>query len=164
MTNKKLFLTGRKEEEMRRFGISDVLVLLICGVSVLCFISCSTTAGGVEAGVHIGEEPVVHGGHSPHGGPPPHAPAHGYRAKHKYHYYPDSSVYFDVDRGMYFYLAGDKWQVSASLPSSIQVDLGDHVSIDLDTSQPYEYHEEHKHKYPPGKGKKKEKNKGKGKW
>ncbi len=25
-------------------------------------------------------------------GPPAHAPAHGYRAKHKYRYYPDCSV------------------------------------------------------------------------
>ena len=150
---------------MKKVSILNVLVLLICGVSILCFASCSTTAGGVEAGVYVGEEPMAHGGHSPHGGPPPHAPAHGYHKKHKYNYYPDSHVYFDISREVYFYLQGDQWQVSASLPNSIRIGLGDHVVIDLDTSQPYEYHKEHKHKYPPGQMKKKGKKKDKkGKW
>jgi hypothetical protein len=108
----------------------------------------------------------VHGGHEPHGGPPAHAPAHGYRKKHTYRYYPDSEVYFDTSRDVYFYLSGDQWRVSASLPNSIRIGLGDHVVIETDTSQPYEYHKEHKHKYPPGQKKKKKekKGKGKGKW
>jgi hypothetical protein len=37
-------------------------------------------------------------------GPPKHAKAHGYRAKHTYQYYPDAKVYYDVSRGSYFYL------------------------------------------------------------
>jgi hypothetical protein len=31
-------------------------------------------------------------------GPPAHAPAHGYRAKHQYRYYPSRSVYYDTGR------------------------------------------------------------------
>jgi hypothetical protein len=101
--------------------------------------------------------------HKKKGGPPPHAPAHGYRAKHhyKYRYYPSRSVYFDTGRGLYFYLKGRNWEVGASLPSNLRVGLGDSVSIELDTDKPYIYHADHVKKYPPGKMKKKHKKKNK---
>jgi hypothetical protein len=85
------------------------------------------------------------------GGPPPHAPAHGYRAKHQYRYFPSRSVYYDTGRRLYFYLKGDNWEVGASLPSSLRVGLGDSVSIELDTDKPYNHHQEHVKKYPPKK-------------
>ena len=93
------------------------------------------------------------------GGPPPHAPAHGYRAKHKYRYYPSRYVYYDTGRRLYFYLSGDNWEVGASLPSHIRVGLGDSVSLELDTDRPYIHHKEHVKKYPPGQLKKKKKDK-----
>jgi len=93
------------------------------------------------------------------GGPPPHAPAHGYRAKHHYRYYPSCSVYYDSGRELYFYLKGDNWEVGSSLPSSIRVRLGDYVSMELDTGKPYTYHADHVKKYPPGQKKKKSKKK-----
>ena len=98
------------------------------------------------------------------GGPPPHAPAYGYRAKHQYQYryYPSRSVYYDTGRGLYFYLKGDNWEVGVSLPSNLRVELGDSVSIELDTDKPYIYHAEHVKKYPPGQMK--NKNKKKDKW
>jgi len=95
-------------------------------------------------------------------GPPAHAPAHGYRAKHQYRYYPSRSVYYDTDRGLYFYLKGDNWEVGASLPNHLRIGLGDSVKIDLDTAKPYTHHAEHVKKYPPGQMKKK--NKKKNKW
>jgi len=88
-------------------------------------------------------------------GPPAHAPAHGYRAKHQYRYYPVRSVYYDTGRGLYFYLKGGNWEVGASLPSSLRVGLGDSVSIELDTDKPYLYHADHVKKYPAGQMKKK---------
>jgi len=91
------------------------------------------------------------------GGPPPHAPAHGYRAKHQYRYYPSRSVYYDTGRGLYFYIKGDNWEVGASLPNSLRVELGDYVSMELDTDKPYIYHEDHVKKYPPGQMKNKNK-------
>ena len=97
------------------------------------------------------------------GGPPPHAPAHGYRAKHQYRYYPSCSVYYDYGRKIYFYVKGDHWEVGASLPSNLRIGLGDHVSIELDTDKPYIHHAEHVKKYPPGQLKKKN-NKKKHKW
>jgi hypothetical protein len=93
------------------------------------------------------------------GGPPPHAPAHGYRAKYKYRYYPSCSVYYDTGRRLYFYLKGDRWEVGASLPSSLRVRLGGSVSMELDTDKPYIHHAEHVKKYPPGKLKNKNKKK-----
>ena len=94
-------------------------------------------------------------------GPPAHAPAHGYRAKHKYRYYPSCSVYYDSGRRIYFYLKGDNWEVGASLPSNLRMGLGDSVSIELDTDKPYIYHADHVEKYPPGQMKKKNKKKNK---
>lgn len=96
---------------------------------------------------------------------PAHAPAHGYRAKHHYRYYPSCSVYYDSGRKLYFYLKGDHWQIGASLPRSIRATLGDYVSLELDTGKPYTYHADHVKKYPPGKKKKKKKkNEKKYKW
>lgn len=97
-------------------------------------------------------------------GPPPWAPAHGYRAKHCYHYYPSSSVYFDTGRRLYFYYDSGDWEVSVSLPTWIRIDFNDYVTLEMGTGRPYEYHHEVVKKYPPGQQKKKWKAKGKGKW
>ena len=87
------------------------------------------------------------------GGPPAHAPAHGYRAKHQYRYYPSQKVYHDSDRGLYFYLKGHNWEIGASLPSHMRADLGESVTIELDTDKPYVHNSDHVKKYPPKKSK-----------
>lgn len=97
------------------------------------------------------------------GGPPAHAPAHGYRAKHKYRYYPDSAVYHDTEQGLYFYIKRGSWEVGASLPHNLQMGLGESVSLELDTDKPYTYHGEHVKQYPPGKMKKSKNKKDKNK-
>jgi hypothetical protein len=83
-------------------------------------------------------------------GPPPHAPAHGYRAKYGYRYYPGALVYFDVDRKLYFYMQNGDWKVGVSLPDSLRVKLGDSVTIEMDSDKPYTEFAAHKAKYPPG--------------
>ena len=88
------------------------------------------------------------------GGPPAHAKAHGYRAKHKYRYYPDCSVYHDAERGLYFYIKSGNWEIGASLPYNLQMGLGESVSLELDTDRPFTYHADHVKQYPPGKAKK----------
>ena len=87
------------------------------------------------------------------GGPPAHAKAHGYRAKHQYRYYPSQKVYHDSDRGLYFYLKGYNWEIGASLPFNMRADLGESVTIELDTDKPYVHNTEHVKKYPPKKSK-----------
>ena len=96
-------------------------------------------------------------------GPPPWAPAHGYRAKHTYHYYPSTYVYFDIDRRLYFYMSGGSWRVSASLPAGISIAVGESVVLEMDTDTPYHYHTDVVKHYPPGQAKKMDKDKGKGK-
>jgi hypothetical protein len=119
--------------------------------------ACQIKSVGVQ--VDNEPEPVVVAKSKSKGGPPPHAPAHGYRAKHSYRYYPACYVYFDVARKCYFYLAGDGWKVSASLPVHMRVQLGDYVNIEMYTDRPYTKFKEHKNKYPPGQLKKKKKKK-----
>jgi hypothetical protein len=94
-------------------------------------------------------------------GQPDHAPAHGYRSKHQYRYYPSASVYHDAERGLYFYLSGSGWQIAASIPNDLKARLGGSVSIELDTDKPYIYNDRHREQYPPEKATKKKHKKGK---
>lgn len=145
---------------MIRGAIAKVVTILNCVLLAVSLSACTASAhfgfghgpADLSAGIGISHSPGHH-----KGGPPEHAPAHGYRAKHKYHYYPDTHVYFDISRELYFYLEGDAWRVSASLPSSLHVQLGGHVTLELDSDKPYEHFKEHKKKYPPGQMKKKKK-------
>ena len=82
-------------------------------------------------------------------GPPPHAKAHGYRAKHTYRYYPSANAYYDVERKSYFYLEGNNWRMGVSLPESLSVSLGKYVTVEMDSDKPYTRFEEHKRKYLP---------------
>jgi hypothetical protein len=134
--------------KMKRMYMKLQLVLLICVLFAFIFTACSVTGIGIGVG---DKGPVVKGG------PPPHAPAHGYRAKYAYHYYPDAYVYFDISRKLYFYLEGDKWSMSVSLPHSLYVQLGEHVAIEMDSDKPYTHFDSHKKKFPPGQLKKKKK-------
>jgi len=136
---------------------SRLLILVIAGA--FFFAACGITGGqlGLQWGGATKGSPRVEGVGT--NSPPPHAPAHGYRAKYQYRYYPSCSVYYDTGRKIYFYLNGENWQVSASLPSHLSVQLGSGVSIEMDTERPYVDYEAHKAKYPPGQKKKK-----RGKW
>ena len=133
------------------------LILFIVFLTGLSFISCATSGGGVIVNGNnapsSGNPPVVKKG------PPDHAPAHGYRAKHKYLYYPSCSVYYDHERKIYFYLKGDQWEVNVTLPNRLRIRLGDSVTIEMHTDKPYVHHAQHVKKYPPGHMKKKHKKK-----
>ncbi len=96
-------------------------------------------------------------------GPPSWAPAHGQRAKHQYYYYPESSLYFDPARKLFFYLSGDGWRASVSLPIGIHIETSDYVALDMDTDEPFRFHSDVVKQYPPGKLKNLNKGKGKGK-
>jgi hypothetical protein len=134
------------------------------GLSLVCFLSGNACAGGSftfkwNNDTDAEQQQAKNKPKQKKGGPPAHAPAHGYRAKHQYRYYPSSNVYKDTERGIYFYLKGDKWEVGASLPLPLQDGLGESVSLELDTDKPYIHHDEHVKQYPPKKSKSKKKNK-----
>jgi hypothetical protein len=96
---------------------------------------------------HVANEP----------GTPPWAPAHGHRAKYQYYYYPDSQVYFDVGRSLYFYPAGGTWKTCASLPAGIHIDINARSVLEMDVDRPYLYHSDVQKKHPPGQAKKQKK-------
>ncbi len=133
-----------------------IALAVVCGV--LVSINSTAFAGGsISIQWGKGGEPVEQKSAKKQSktGPPSHAPAYGYRAKHQYRYYPSQSVYYDTARGLYFYLERDNWQVSVSLPSKLKVSLGNYVEMELETDKPYVQYKEHVKKYPPGKMKKK---------
>jgi hypothetical protein len=128
-----------------------MLVFLVISFLIIGF-SFNTYAGGsisIKWGKDSEPEATLVATKHKKKGPPAHAPAHGYRAKHQYRYYPGQSVYYDTGRRLYFYLKGDSWEVGASLPSSFRGGLGDSVRMELDTDEPYKQHREHIKKYPP---------------
>jgi hypothetical protein len=135
---------------MKGYGITGLRVL-----SCILFLSSAIACTTVGTGAYFADEP------GPRNGPPPHAPAHGYRAKYTYHYYPQAEVYFDISRKLYFYMEADEWKVSASLPGGLRAHLGDHVTIETDYDKPYmrskesKESKESKGKWPPGQAKKK---------
>lgn len=86
-------------------------------------------------------------------GPPPWAPAHGYRAKTRYVYFTEHNFYYDNDRGVYIYMSGKNWEVSAKIPDLFKnVNLTAEVKIDLDFSadNPQKYNADHQKKYKKG--------------
>jgi hypothetical protein len=131
-------------------GMQRNVVLAIVG-------TCLLTAGGCRTTAHIGGAPPPVVVAAP--GPPAHAPAHGYRAKHQYRYYPREQVYYDPGRQMFFYMDGSNWRVGASLPMSLQVNLAQFVTIEMEHEKPYLEFDKHKTKYPKHKDTEKKKKK-----
>jgi hypothetical protein len=85
------------------------------------------------------------------GGPPPWAPAHGYRAKTRYVYFPDHNMYFDLQKNMYIFLSGGGWMVAATLPrvyANINLKTSRHVELDFYSENPQRNNKDHlvKHK------------------
>lgn len=95
--------------------------------------------------------------------PPSHAPAHGKRAQHRYHYYPEADFYYDNNRNNYFFLdSSGRWAVSVNLPYRYHTYLRtSYVEIEMESDRPYVKHKDHKRKYK--KNKKKRKGRGHGK-
>ena len=94
--------------------------------------------------------------------PPPHAPAHGYRAKHRYTYYPDHEIYYAPESREWFWIDRDgDWHFGVRLPERYQQFTVGGISIELDSDRPYREHDyvvqrygkgpkrknKHKHKY-----------------
>ena len=134
-----------------------IRIVVLIGFGILQF-SLHPSWNAKRAEIEIGA-PAPEASPPAKGGPPPWAPAHGYRAKYRYRYYPSFYVYFDLERRVYFYLEGGRWRVSARLPSGIHIEVANYVNIELDTGKPYEYFSEHRKKYPPGLAKKNKKHK-----
>ncbi len=133
-----------KASALKAALLTAVMNASLLGATAAC-------AADVDLGIKIdlsnkSRDHVEHDSHH-HSGPPDHAPAHGYRAKHHYHYYPDADVYYDSGRRVYFYLSDRNWKMSASIPLNVKARLGEHVMIEMDSDEPYRDHHSHRSKY-----------------
>ena len=129
----------------------DCIVIFCIFFILLFFIGCQGTRVIIGNDRHP-DHPVSYEKEAP----PPWAPAHGYRAKHRYHYYPSSHVYHERDKGVWFYYKNGEWRVSVSLPTEIRIDMNEYVVLEMDDDRPYHYHHEVVKKYPPGQLKKRD--------
>lgn len=87
-------------------------------------------------------------------GPPPWAPAKGYRAKTRHIYFPEQNFYYDVQQKNYIYLNGKSWVVSTKLPrlfSGINLSRSSQIELDYVGRTPYIYNATHKVKYKKAK-------------
>lgn len=83
-------------------------------------------------------------------GPPPWAPAHGYRAKTRHVYFPERNFYYDVQKGVYIYINNGRWEVSVKLPSFLSgYNLRSAAKVELDFAgdTPQQYNADHVSKY-----------------
>ncbi len=84
------------------------------------------------------------------GGPPPWAPAHGYRERTRHIYFPQQNVYYDVERSVYIYLNNGNWEIGARIPKGINANtLRDsrQVELVLNSDQPQKFNSSHIKKY-----------------
>jgi len=113
--------------------------LLALGLMLFFVVGCSSSRRAVGVGwdepYHHPKVLVAH-----QQGPPPHAPAHGYRAKNVYRYYPASEVYFDTGRRIYFYIEDGVWESDALLPYRLRKRLGNYETVAIYSDTPYAYH------------------------
>lgn len=84
---------------------------------------------------------------NPGGGPPSWAPAHGYRAKQQYFYYPRYNVYKDPVSGLFFSFHGGAWRKGSLPPNLNPKHLGRNYRIEGDLDEPYRGNSQHKKKY-----------------
>ena len=82
-------------------------------------------------------------------GPPPWAPAHGWRRQHEtYYYYPASQVYYYPSIHRYYWLEGREWRDGDRLPRHYIVQDNKKVTLDLDY-EPHTQHAKIRAMYPP---------------
>ena len=126
---------------MKYHPITKWSIFLITIIFIISFSVISTHEGGIQISTYS----VLAKGKK--AGPPQHAKAHGYRAKHSYRYYPSANAYYDVERKAYFYLEGSNWQIGVALPDTLSMSLGKYVTIEMESDRPYTQFEEHKRQY-----------------
>ena len=80
--------------------ITGLLFLMATMIALAVLISCGTSGSvGVKTGG--GNDAVIQQPPVAQKGPPPWAPAHGYRTKYKYLYFPECPDCYDTDTTLY---------------------------------------------------------------
>ncbi|UCG78124.1 MAG: hypothetical protein JSV21_11310 [Nitrospirota bacterium] len=71
------------------------------------------------------------------------------RDRYRYRYYPSLFIYFDINRGLWFYLEGGRWRNARRLPRHIVVPShSHHVELEMYTERPYDHFKRHKTEHP----------------
>lgn len=87
------------------------------------------------------------------GGPPPWAPAHGYRAKTRHIFFPEFNIYFDIIKGVYIHQDGPRWITTPKVPivlKGIDLKKKKQIELDLNVDNPHKFNSDHKVKYKVG--------------
>ncbi|MCW9031002.1 MAG: hypothetical protein OQK58_05890 [Gammaproteobacteria bacterium] len=110
-------------------------IVLLSGLSVALFTGCHPYGGGIIIDDGYSHSPYV-------------APAHR-RPFHRYYYYPNAEIYFDVGRNTYFYLnSAGAWTFSVNLPVHLRSHLHNgYVEVEMEHDRPYLRHKYYKNKY-----------------
>ena len=85
----------------------------------------------------------------PREGPPPHAPAYGYRYPYyyDYYYYPSVPLYFHIYTGYYYYLDHGRWVRTKTLPRQVYLHHNDRVKLRIEDDKPYRWYNQHQKQY-----------------
>lgn len=124
---------------------------LIVTITFLAFMDTTMAQGKNKSKNKAKKERV---GKKKNHGPPPWAPAHGYRAKTRYVYFKDHDVYYDNERGVYISISGKGWKIEAKLPDvlkNIDLKIAAKIELDFDGSNPHKSHKSHLVAYPKKK-------------
>ena len=120
-----------RRDLMRDKARVHVLTAMALGVCLLVASACQENVGPLQ------------------GRPTPEAPTQGSPVRHQYRYYPESAVYMDTGRRLFFYRDGERWLATTILPAAFRVDWKNYVVLEMDTDKPYLRHAEVVKKYPP---------------
>ncbi len=83
-------------------------------------------------------------------GPPPWAPAHGWRSHHNY-YFPDYEIYYHVHTAQFIYFSGTTWIYVSALPTAYaHIDLWTcrKIVISYKGKDPYNHIDQHRKSHP----------------
>lgn len=109
-------------------------------ISSIAVFSLFCLAGAILSGCVVANRPSGYGYMYPGPGP----------VLYDYRYYPSAQVYYDINRGVYFYLStGGVWIETRSLPSALRIRLGTYVPIHSRYARPYREYDKHRRAYPP---------------
>ena len=142
--------------------MKNTLILIITALVTLLTSGCEILFPEPEPKHDPRHDPVYQSGHNvKKGGPPAHAPAHGYRRKFGYTYYPSKKVYHSKEKGTWFWIENGDWKFGAKLPSSINLTGAASEKLELEADTPYDHFKSKSSSQGKGRGKGKGKGKGK---
>jgi hypothetical protein len=77
----------------------------------------------------------------------PWSPRPGQQVRYKYQYYPDSQVYYEPSREVFFYRYQGEWLKSPTLPRALRDRLGDFIIVEMYATDPTVFHADVVRKY-----------------